>query len=66
MSAEVSRQLTSNPRILYVAGIIGLWGLVPGMPNLVFLSTASFVSSYQRSQAPMEPDVEAAEFAITI
>jgi flagellar biosynthesis protein FlhA len=60
MSAEVSRQLTSNPRVLYVAaGIIGVMGAVPGMPNLVFLSIATLlgVIGYQRSQAPMEPDV---------
>ena len=65
MSAEVSRQLTSNPRVLYVAaGIIGTMGLVPGMPNLVFLSTAVLLAviGYQRSQAPLTPEiVEAAE-----
>lgn len=60
MSAEVSRQLTSNPRVLYVAaGIIGVMGAVPGMPNLVFLSIAILlgVIGYQRSQAPVEPEV---------
>ena len=60
MSAEVSRQLTSNPRVLYVAsGIIGVMGAVPGMPNLVFLSIATLlaVMGYQRSQAPEEPEV---------
>ena len=41
MSAEVTRQLTANPRVLFVAaGVIGLMGIVPGMPNLVFLSFA--------------------------
>jgi flagellar biosynthesis protein FlhA len=52
MSAEVSRQLTSNPRVLFVAaGIIGSIGLVPGMPNLVFLSVAVLlgVAGYQRA-----------------
>lgn len=55
MSAEVSRQLTDNPRVLYVAaGIIGTMGLVPGMPNLVFLSIAALlmVGGYLRSQDP--------------
>jgi flagellar biosynthesis protein FlhA len=65
MSAEVSRQLTSNPRVLFVAaGIIGTMGLVPGMPNLVFLSIAVLLAvlGYQRSQAPLTPEVvEAAE-----
>lgn len=41
MSAEVTRQLTANPKVLFVAaGVIGLMGIVPGMPNLVFLSFA--------------------------
>ena len=41
MSAEVTRQLTANPRVLFVAaGVIGIMGIVPGMPNLVFLSFA--------------------------
>lgn len=45
MGAEVSRQLTSNPKVLFVAsGIIGAMGLVPGMPNLVFLSIATLAS----------------------
>ena len=55
MSAEVSGQLTDNPRVLYVAaGIIGTMGLVPGMPNLVFLSIAALlmVGGYLRSQDP--------------
>ena len=60
MSAEVSRQLTSNPRVLYVAaGIIGVMGAVPGMPNLVFISTATLlgVIGYLRSQALDEPEI---------
>ena len=60
MSAEVSRQLTSNPRVLYVAaGIIGVMGAVPGMPNLVFLSIATLLAviGYQRAQAPEEPEI---------
>ena len=39
--AQVSRQLTSYPRVLFVtAGIFLLLGLVPAMPNLLFLSMA--------------------------
>ena len=66
MSAEVSRQLTSNPRVLYVAaGIIGVMGAVPGMPNLVFLSIATLlgVIGYQRAQAAPEPDVIEADLS---
>ena len=61
MSAEVSRQLTENPKVLYVAaGIVGIMGIVPGMPNLVFLSIATLlaVSGYLRSQqAQTQPEV---------
>jgi len=60
MSAEVSHQLTSNPRVLYIAaGIIGIMGVVPGMPNLVFLSIAILLAviGYLRSQAPEEPEI---------
>ena len=60
MSAEVSKQLTDNPRVLYVAaGIIGTMGVVPGMPNLVFLSIATLlgVAGYLRSQQSAVPDV---------
>ena len=38
MSAEVSRQLTNNPRVLYVAaGIIGVMGVVPNAKFGVFI-----------------------------
>jgi len=60
MSAEVSKQLTNNPKVLYVAaGIIGSMGLVPGMPNLVFLSIATLlaVAGYLRSQEGVTPEV---------
>ena len=60
MSAEVSKQLTDNPKVLYVAaGIIGTMGLVPGMPNLVFLSIATLlaVAGYLRSQEGVIPEV---------
>ena len=43
MGAAVTSQLTNNPRVLIVtAGVIGLMGIVPGMPNLVFLSVAVY------------------------
>jgi flagellar biosynthesis protein FlhA len=38
MGSQVGKQLVDNPRALGVAaGIIGMLGLIPGMPNLVFL-----------------------------
>ena len=42
MGAEVVAQLFSNPRALMVTGfLIGVMGLVPGMPHLIFLSLAA-------------------------
>ena len=61
MGAEVASQLTDNPRVLYVtAGVIGLMGIVPGMPNLVFLSIAAMlgVVAFLRGQPKAEPVVE--------
>lgn len=41
MGAEVSRQLIGDPRLVAIAALVlGVLGLVPGMPNLVFLSMA--------------------------
>ena len=60
MSAEVSSQLTSNPKVLFVAaGIIGAMGIVPGMPNVVFISIATLlaVGGYFRSQEGLTPEL---------
>ncbi|AOU98458.1 flagellar biosynthesis protein FlhA [Acidihalobacter yilgarnensis] len=44
MGEQVMSQLFANPRALYItAGVLGLLGLVPGMPNLVFLGLASLL-----------------------
>ncbi len=41
MSSQVMSQLFSQPRVLAVtAGVLGLVGLIPGMPNLAFLLLA--------------------------
>jgi flagellar biosynthesis protein FlhA len=66
MGAEVVSQLTDNARILFVtASIIGAIGLVPGMPNLVFLSIAAAlgVIGYLRAKPGAEPTVEPEEVA---
>ncbi|AOV16643.1 flagellar biosynthesis protein FlhA [Acidihalobacter aeolianus] len=45
MGEQVMLQLFANPRALYItAGVLGLLGLVPGMPNLVFLSLAALLA----------------------
>ncbi len=42
MGGEVARQLVAEPRLLGIAsGVLGLLGLVPGMPNVIFLSMAA-------------------------
>ena len=64
MSAEVTSQLTTNPKVLFVAAaVIGIMGMVPGMPNLVFLSFALLlgVGGYLRQAAQDQPVVLKAE-----
>lgn len=42
MGEQISRQIFSDQRALIIsAGIIGFLGLIPGMPNLVFLSLSA-------------------------
>ena len=42
MRAQVSSQLFSDPRTLIVTGaIVGILGMIPGMPNFAFLTLAS-------------------------
>ena len=42
MGGEVARQLVAEPRLLGVAGgVLALLGLIPGMPNVIFLSMAA-------------------------
>jgi len=46
MGRQVFQQMFAEPRALYVAaGVIGSLGLVPGMPNFVFLSLAALMAS---------------------
>jgi flagellar biosynthesis protein FlhA len=41
MASQINSQMFDNPRILYVAaGVVGVMGLIPGMPNLAFLTLA--------------------------
>jgi len=42
MSQQVAKQMLGQPKALAVsAGILGLMGLIPGMPNLAFLAMAA-------------------------
>nr|WP_051921633.1 flagellar biosynthesis protein FlhA [Porticoccus hydrocarbonoclasticus] len=62
MGEEVLTQLFSNTRVLFVtAALIGTMGLVPGMPNLVFLGLAGLLGALaymqlQRQKVELLPD----------
>lgn len=65
MGNEVVTQLFSNPKVLFITGtLIGIMGLVPGMPNLVFLTLAGTLGAlgYMQRQRqnvdfiPAEPE----------
>ena len=65
MGKQVFQQMFASPRALYVAaGVVGSLGLVPGMPNLVFLSLAALMASsayltaQRQAAAEAEPLVE--------
>lgn len=46
MGQQVFNQLFANPKALLVAaGVIGILGLIPGMPNLVFLGLSAMMVS---------------------
>ena len=67
MGEQVLSQVFRNPRVLMVTGgVLASLGLVPGMPNLVFLSLAAVLmaSAYlliQRENAPQLEEESAAE-----
>ncbi|MBK5962710.1 flagellar biosynthesis protein FlhA [Thiocystis minor] len=57
MGQQLTKQLLSNPRVLYVtSGVIGILGVIPGMPNLVFLGLASMLAggAYLQGRKPPE------------
>lgn len=58
MGETISRQIFGDQRALVIsASIIGMLGIIPGMPNLVFLSIAAMMGglAYKTSQK-QEPD----------
>jgi flagellar biosynthesis protein FlhA len=67
MRQQVSAQLFSDPRTLIVTGlIIGILGLIPGMPNFAFLSLAAICAFaamrlVNKDKAPPEPEVRNAD-----
>ncbi len=52
IGSQIRAQVFSSPKALAItAGIIGMLGVVPGMPHLVFLSMASLIGYYAWSLA---------------
>jgi len=62
MSAQVSSQLFNDPRTLIVTGaIVGILGMIPGMPNFAFLTLAGIcgigaVRIANSKKVPEEPE----------
>ena len=67
IGGQVAMQVFNNPQvILLTAAIIGILGLIPGMPNLVFLLLASGLATlawWKRRQARVGPAPVAGEAA---
>jgi flagellar biosynthesis protein FlhA len=68
MGGQILGQLFQNPRVLYItAVIIGSLGLVPGMPNLVFLTLAAlagggaYMIDKERKQKQLQLEAEVVE-----
>jgi flagellar biosynthesis protein FlhA len=58
LNQQLLDQLASRPQVLYItAGIIGVLGLIPGMPHLAFLLIAGAVAgiAYWLEQRALEP-----------
>jgi len=65
---DVGRQLTgqlfSNPQVLFLtAGLVGLMGLIPGMPNLAFLLIAGGLAWLGRRMLGRAPQATAEQAA---
>ncbi|MFA7349900.1 MAG: flagellar biosynthesis protein FlhA [Methylotenera sp.] len=65
IGGQLMTQLFSNPKVIYVtAGIIGGMGVIPGMPNLAFLTLAAvlagmaYMASERQKVAAVEPEIE--------
>lgn len=70
IGGQLTTQLFSNPRVIYVtAAIVGGMGIIPGMPNVAFLTLATFLAAIaymveeQQKNIKEEPDIEEAPAA---
>jgi len=65
IGGQLTTQLFSNPRVIYVtAAIVGGMGVIPGMPNVAFLALAAFLAGIaymvdeRQKVANAEPQIE--------
>ncbi len=64
VGGQLTGQLFNNPQVLFLtAGIIGLMGMIPGMPNLAFLLIAGGLVWLGRRLLLSKPKAAAAEQA---
>lgn len=70
MSEQMQSQMFASPKALGVtAGIVGVFGLIPGMPNLAFLSFAAiagggaYLIHKKQTQKPLPEEVLASDAA---
>src|SRR5450830_1218818 len=72
IGAQLTNQLFAKPQVLYITGgILGGMGLIPGMPNLVFLMLGgalcgtAYMITKKRAAAPAMEEAAAAAAAAT-
>ncbi|MBK7364359.1 MAG: flagellar biosynthesis protein FlhA [Nitrosomonas sp.] len=66
LGQQVVGQLFNKPQVLFLtAGILGVMGLIPGMPNFVFLLLASIIASIAYFKSSYQPESETAPEEIT-
>lgn len=57
LGQQVVSQLFNKPQVLFLtAGILGVMGLIPGMPNFVFLLLASIIASIAYFKVSEQPE----------
>lgn len=61
LGQQVVSQLFNKPQVLFLtAGILGVMGLIPGMPNFVFLLLATIIASIAYFKTYYQPESEVA------
>ena len=64
VGSQLTGQLFSNPQVLFLtAGIVGLLGMIPGMPNLAFLLIAGGLVWLGKRLVQRKPQVAAQQAA---